>query len=53
MTEKTFKVKDIQKILDENGKVKKVLITLDATDKTILTSSENIIVEKYTVQQRS
>ena len=53
MTEKTFKVKSIQKILDKNGKVKDVLLTLDATDKLILASSENVIIEKYTIQQRS
>lgn len=53
MIEKTFKVKGIQKMLDKDGKVSKVLLILDATDKDILSTSKNIIIEKYTIQQRS
>jgi hypothetical protein len=53
MIEKTFKVKSIDKKLDKNGKVEKLFLTVEATDKAVITDAKNILLSGYTVKQRN
>ena len=51
--ERSLKVTKIEKIKDEYGNVTKLLLTLDAPNKENLSSSKDVIIKDYKIEQRS
>jgi hypothetical protein len=49
---KTFKVKEVKKVLDEENKEKYVLLYLDTNDPN-MANTQNVVLQEYTTNIRN